>query len=356
MVLIPDELLNAIVLDSDHSMVKVELTDGVPTWEAPFTLLHQRTVADSPVIPPSGTEGCHAIQNAYVRFPEGSFRSPDLAIYDRDVPDTDGATDVILVVALEVLSPGFEFKDRMAVPFYLAQGVSDVVLVDPHTGEVVHATPRGPDDPHRAGRTGARLRLCGYDPSADIVEPVAIHERKKPQGRPVGLAQTPLPLAERRRRDPEVAGHHGLAHRLPLAQRLDVGRREVGDGHEATLVELAHGGLVHQAVRVEIGHPFVDRRQYGTRVDEFALVLLDRLFDAVERGDGHIPVCSFPRHFLLPIDFSDRIRCFERVELSFARHEQDFPEGLESSKLSGSNVCPSHFWRSPAGRTTGRRS
>ena len=140
MALIPDRLLNAIVLKSDHSMVKVELTAGVPTWEAPFTLLHQRTVAEIQASLRLA-EGCHAIQNAHVRFPEGSFRSPDLAIYDRDVPDTDGATDVIPVVALEVLSPGFEFKDRLAVSFYLAQGVIDVVLVDPRTREVFHATP-----------------------------------------------------------------------------------------------------------------------------------------------------------------------------------------------------------------------
>ena len=142
MALIPDELLRAIVQESDHSVVKIELTDGVATWEAPFTVRHQGLVME---IQRSirFVGGCHAVQNAYVRFTEGSFRSPDVAVYDRELPDTDDATDVVPVAVIEVLSPGFEAKDRMAVPFYLSQGVRDVVLADPATGGVTHATPQG---------------------------------------------------------------------------------------------------------------------------------------------------------------------------------------------------------------------
>lgn len=141
MALISDELLRAIVGESDHSVVKIELTDGAATWEAPFTMHHQSLVMEiqrSIRFAP----GCQAIQNAYVRFPEGSFRSPDVAVYDRPVPDTDDATHVVPTAVIEVLSPGFEAKDRLAVPFYLAQGVRDVLLVGLE-GEVIHITSQG---------------------------------------------------------------------------------------------------------------------------------------------------------------------------------------------------------------------
>ena len=34
-------------------------------------------------------------------------------------------------------------KDEIGLPFYLAQGIADVALYDPRTGEVIHATPYG---------------------------------------------------------------------------------------------------------------------------------------------------------------------------------------------------------------------
>ena len=93
-----------------------------------------------------GTEGacgCHAVIDVMVRFPEGSFRSPDVAIFCQRLPDEDGATGVLPAAVIEVVSPGYEEKDCIGPPFYLDQGIADVGVYDPRTGEVAHFTPDG---------------------------------------------------------------------------------------------------------------------------------------------------------------------------------------------------------------------
>ena len=41
--------------------------------------------------------------------------------------------------AIEIISPGYEYKDVVLNPhFYLAQGVKDVVVVDPRSKLVTH--------------------------------------------------------------------------------------------------------------------------------------------------------------------------------------------------------------------------
>ena len=137
-----------LALSADHSHVKLQMTAGIPTWEAMPGIRHQRIIMDvwSSVRRSPGGEGdrgCHAVVDVMVRFPEGSFRSPDVAIYCQRLPDVDGATDLLPAAVVEVVSEGYEEKDRLGLPFYLAQGVADVVVYDPRKGEVVHATPEG---------------------------------------------------------------------------------------------------------------------------------------------------------------------------------------------------------------------
>ncbi|RYG45078.1 Uma2 family endonuclease [bacterium] len=148
MAVISNELLEAIVQSADESLVKVEMAGGVPTWEAMPGVRHQRIirlVANSVRRSPQeeGDCGCHVYEDVYVRFPEGSFKSPDVAIYCEELPDVDGATDVIPVAVVEIVSKGYEAKDRIGLPFYLSQGIADVVVYDPRTREVIHATPQG---------------------------------------------------------------------------------------------------------------------------------------------------------------------------------------------------------------------
>ena len=148
MATISAEFLDLLVRSADESHVKLQLTDGVTTWEAMPGVRHQRIITDvwSSVRRLGRGEsdcGCHAVIDVMIRFPEGSFRSPDVAIYCQRLPDEDGTTDRIPVAVVEIVSAGYEEKDRLGLPFYLAQGVADVVVYDPRTGEVIHATSEG---------------------------------------------------------------------------------------------------------------------------------------------------------------------------------------------------------------------
>lgn len=148
MAAISEELLERLVAAADHSEVRIEMTAGMPTWEAMPGVRHQRVimkVANS-VRRRTGSEGdcgCHTLIDVYVRFKDGSFRSPDVAIFCVEPPDVDGATDIIPAAVIEIVSMGYEKKDEIGLPFYLEQGIADVVLYDPRTREVVHATPQG---------------------------------------------------------------------------------------------------------------------------------------------------------------------------------------------------------------------
>lgn len=148
MAAISEELLERLVQAADHSHVKLEMTAGMPTWEAMPGWRHQRisrSVADSVrrAAISDNDCGCHSVLDVVVRFPEGSFRSPDVAIFCELPPDKDGALDVIPLAVVEIVSEGYEKKDEIGLPFYLEQGIADVVLYDPRTREVVHATPQG---------------------------------------------------------------------------------------------------------------------------------------------------------------------------------------------------------------------
>ena len=148
MATVSDEFLDLLVRSADECFVKIEMTAGIPTWEAMPGVRHQRIIMDvwNSVRRSFGGEGdcgCHALVDVMVRFPEGSFRSPDVVIYGQQLPDIDGATDVIPAAVVEIVSPGYEETERLGLPFSLAQGIADVVVYDPRTGEVVHATPKG---------------------------------------------------------------------------------------------------------------------------------------------------------------------------------------------------------------------
>ena len=151
---VSDEQLELLVQSADQSHVRLQMTAGVPTWEAMPGWRHQRIIADvfTSVRRAAGGEGdcgCHVAMDVMVRFPEGSFRSPDVAIFCTLPPDRDGAVDILPAAVVEIVSPGYEEKDRIGPPFYLAQGVADVVVYDPRTGEVAHATATG-ETRHRA--------------------------------------------------------------------------------------------------------------------------------------------------------------------------------------------------------------
>lgn len=75
----------------------------------------------------------------YIRFPDGSLKRPDIAIFCREPKEQTGAVRSPPEAVIEILSPGYEQKDlAVGVPFYLSQGVKDIVVFDPATGRATH--------------------------------------------------------------------------------------------------------------------------------------------------------------------------------------------------------------------------
>ena len=127
---------------AERAGVKLEITDGLPTWEFYPAIRHQKTIfriqiSLEPL--PNSDCGCFQVSDAYIKFPDGSLKRPDVAVFCQEPPDTDEAYPQIPEAVVEVLSKDFEKKDaEIGAPFYLAQGVKDVILFDPRTLEVTH--------------------------------------------------------------------------------------------------------------------------------------------------------------------------------------------------------------------------
>lgn len=92
------------------------------------------------------------------RFPDRTLVRPDIAIICAPPPRQREAWEHVPPAVVEVLAPGYETKDEELVPVYLANGVGDVVLVDPERGQALHYHAAGVQ-PHPLPAT-LRLR-CG---------------------------------------------------------------------------------------------------------------------------------------------------------------------------------------------------
>jgi Uma2 family endonuclease len=127
-----------------EGIVKLEITGGIPTWEVSPSSRHQRLVfrIQTSIKPlPKSDKGCACahLSDVYIRFADGSLKRPDIAIFCQEPPDQDEALTNIPQAVVEVISPGYEYKDIALNPqFYLAQGVGDVLIVDPRADVVTH--------------------------------------------------------------------------------------------------------------------------------------------------------------------------------------------------------------------------
>jgi Uma2 family endonuclease len=139
------ELLRAALEAADEVMIKIEMVGGVPVWEAMPGPKHQRLVlaiANSvrKTDGASGDCGCHTLLDVGVRFPDGSYKRPDVAIFCEAPNEELPTVEVIPDAVVEVLSKGYEAKDlKIGLPFYLSQGVKDVIIYDPQDLSVLHA-------------------------------------------------------------------------------------------------------------------------------------------------------------------------------------------------------------------------
>lgn len=137
--------LSPILLQASELGIRLEIVNGLHIWEAQPVYRHQKhierivngiTKADTAE---SACECIHAV-DVYVQFPTG-LKRPDISIFCREPSEEeqDSALTMIPEAVIEVISKGYEAKDlEIGPPFYLSQGVKDVVVFDPLTLMVLH--------------------------------------------------------------------------------------------------------------------------------------------------------------------------------------------------------------------------
>jgi len=133
---------------ADAMGIRLEYINGIPIWEASPVIRHQRIVdriraGISPTQSANSQEGngCGCIHYAdiYILFPEGSIKRPDISIFCTEPAEQDTMCETIPQAVIEILSKGYEKKDtEISLPFYLSQGIADIVIFDPATNRVSH--------------------------------------------------------------------------------------------------------------------------------------------------------------------------------------------------------------------------
>lgn len=149
---VPEDFgLYASLIAADEAGIKIEMVAGVGTWEMMPGIGHQRRIDAIRQTIRKGTNadggcGCFNYSDFYIRFEDGSFKRPDVAIFCTEPEEKDGdhAVTQIPEAVIEVLSKGYEAKDlEIGAPFYLKMGVKDVIVVDPKSGQIHHFRPEG---------------------------------------------------------------------------------------------------------------------------------------------------------------------------------------------------------------------
>ena len=144
--------IDDLFMIADDAGVRLEIVDGLPTWEALPNLTHQETIdrVRQTLIPAEhGNGGCACLHysDLHIKFPDGSDKRPDISIFCNRPAETDSAVTEVPQAVIEVLSKGYEKKDlELGPPFYLGQGVKDVIVYDPYSKVTRHFTADGKRD------------------------------------------------------------------------------------------------------------------------------------------------------------------------------------------------------------------
>lgn len=136
--------MDSQLLRAEELGIRLEIVGGLPVWEASPVIRHQMAIDRiRESIKKSGEENetceCFHIADIYVQFPDGSLKRPDISIFCKTPEETDEAVEQVPEAVIEIISKGYEKKDlEIGVPFYLANGVKDIVVFNPYTNEVLH--------------------------------------------------------------------------------------------------------------------------------------------------------------------------------------------------------------------------
>jgi Uma2 family endonuclease len=137
-------ITDAMEHHADEIGIRLEYINGMPIWEASPVIQHQRIIdrIRASITPTRHRgDGCACIHYAdiYILFPEGSAKRPDISIFCAEPTPQDTMCETIPNAVIEVLSKGYEKKDtEVSLPFYLTQGIPDIVIFDPATNRVSH--------------------------------------------------------------------------------------------------------------------------------------------------------------------------------------------------------------------------
>lgn len=169
MQVVAEETLDSRFEAADEAGIRLEVLDGQPFWQFHPSMQHQWTLRQIQMSLQRSRESqrdcaCVDVSDVYIRFPDGSLLRPDISIFCELPPIQQEASRVIPKAVVEILSPGSAVKDLKAgPPFYLANGVLDVIVVDPVSKQVVHFDAEG----RREHTQPVTLRLkCGCELTA----------------------------------------------------------------------------------------------------------------------------------------------------------------------------------------------
>ncbi len=131
-------------LIADNAGVRLEIIGGLPIWEALPNLTHQKTIdriRQTFTAADKLNGGCACLHYAdlHIKFPDGSDKRPDISIFCQEPSETEFAVTEVPEAVIEIISKGYEKKDlELGPPFYLEQGVKDVIVYNPYTQSVRH--------------------------------------------------------------------------------------------------------------------------------------------------------------------------------------------------------------------------
>jgi Uma2 family endonuclease len=122
--------------------IRLEVMGGLSVWEVNPPLIHHEAVdrIRASIRHTNGPEKeCVHYHDLDLRFPDGSQSCPDIVIFCREPDKEDTEVTLLPEAVIEILSRGYEAKDlEIGVPFYRAQGVKDIIVLNPHTKWVLH--------------------------------------------------------------------------------------------------------------------------------------------------------------------------------------------------------------------------
>jgi len=137
--------LPATLMQASELGIRLEIVNGLPIWEAQPLYRHQKHIERiiQGITKNKATENpcaCVHAMDVYIQFPNG-LKRPDISLLCREPSEEeqDKVLTLIPEAVIEVVSKGYEAKDlEIGPPFYLSQGVKDVIIFDPSTLLVLH--------------------------------------------------------------------------------------------------------------------------------------------------------------------------------------------------------------------------